>query len=384
MSATHADLDRIRVRFATFRAHAAHERENFARSLADADGAEQVLLDTCHRVELVSVENDPVSEEGTQLSGRAAVTRVFEVVAGFDSAVMAEEQLLGQVRGAYEAALAGGSTGPILNELFRRALRFGRGVRSHARPGTDRSLADRGAAWLAQRAEGSPGSPVVVAGTGEMGRLVATRMAEAGHRITMISASAERGGRVLEQLPGTGHRLQVGALTAASIAGAGALALAVRVRTPILTADLVTAAPPWLLDLSVPGAVDAGAAERLGDRLMTLDALGALSGTTPVLDPAVERRLRAELELEVDGFAAWLGARRGAEALEVLHGEAEAVRRRHLARLRGKGSLDDRQLEAVEAAATAMVGELLHGPSVQLRRGGADADTVRRLFGLEP
>ena len=31
---------------------------------------------------------------------------------------------------AYEAALANGSTGPILNELFRRALRFGRRVRT--------------------------------------------------------------------------------------------------------------------------------------------------------------------------------------------------------------------------------------------------------------
>jgi hypothetical protein len=30
-----------------------------------------------------------------------------------------------------------------------------------------------------------------------------------------------------------------------------------------------------------------------------------------------------------------------------------------------------------------MVGDLLHGPTVELRRGGADADTVRRLFGID-
>jgi hypothetical protein len=29
------------------------------------------------------------------------------------------------------------------------------------------------------------------------------------------------------------------------------------------------------------------------------------------------------------------------------------------------------------------VGDLLHGPTVELRRGGADAETVRRLFGLD-
>ncbi len=381
LSATHVDLDAIRVRFATFRAHSAQERERLARERPAAGVAEHVLLDTCHRVELVSVEAGPASD-GSQVAGRHAIVRVFNVVAGFDSAVVAEEQLLGQVRGAYEAALANGTTGPILNELFRRALRFGRGVRSHARPGADRSLADRGAAWLVDRLDGSM-ARVVVAGTGEMGRLVAMSIAAVGHRITIISASTERGGQLLERLPGDGHRLLVGAISAEGLADADAVALAVRTRVPLLTAGLVRGPLPWVLDLSAPSAVDTETATLLGDRLMTLDALGALAGSIPVLDPAVEQRLRFELEREVDAYVAWLEARRGADALEVLHGEADAVRRRHLARLRGRASLDPRQLEAVEAATTAMLGDLLHGPSVELRRGGADADTVRRLFGLE-
>lgn len=377
------DLDRIRVRFATFRAQSAQERDDLFRGGPPADAAEHVILDTCHRVELVSVEDGAETmTDGAQLTGRAAVTRVYEVVAGFDSAVVAEEQLLGQVRGAYEAALAAGSTGPILNELFRRALRFGRSVRSHARPGSDRSLADRGAAWLDERLDGMPAS-VVVAGTGEMGRIVATRTAERGHRVIVVSASTERGGRLLERLPGDGHSLQVGAVTADTLATGDALALAVRARSPVLTAALIEHGGPWVLDLSAPPAVDAAAAALLGDRLMTLDTLATLAGSAPVLDPAVERRLRADMVHEVDGFVAWLDARRGADALALLHGEAAAVRRRHLARLRRHTSLDTSQLEAVEAAATAMVGELLHHPSIELRRGGADADTVRRLFGLE-
>ncbi|MDQ3344844.1 MAG: hypothetical protein M3473_00885, partial [Chloroflexota bacterium] len=290
---------------------------------------EHVLLDTCHRVELVSVEAGARTDDA-QITGRDAIRRVFTVVAGFDSAVVAEEQLLGQVRGAYEAALANGSTGPILNEMFRRALRFGRGVRSHARPGADRSLADRGAAWLNDRLRGSA-ARVVVAGTGEMGRLVATRIAEHGHHITVLSASTERGGQLLERLPGDGHRLHVGTITADSLASADAIALAVRTSMPVLTAGLFDGPAPWVLDLSAPSAVDSATAHSLGNRLMSLDALGALDGSAPVLDPAVERRLRAELEREVEAFIAWLEARRGADALEVLHGEANAVRRRHLA-----------------------------------------------------
>lgn len=374
-------LERIEVRHATFRDRPADERARIAERFGDVEAAERVLLDTCHRAELVTV-SAAVDDPPAQLRGTEAVRRVFEVVAGFDSAVVAEEQLLGQVRGAYEAALASGHSGPILNELMRRALRFGRLVRTHARPGTDRSLADPAVAWLRERLH--PGARAVVVGTGEMGRLVASGLAAAGHPVTVVSASAERGGRVLESLPGGDHHLSVGPLRAELVASSGAVALAIRGRVPPFTADLLPPGQaPWVLDLSAPPAVDPIAARRLGDRLLDLDALGERHRGAPVLAPDTEQRLRRRLDQEVDGFVAWLEARRGADALAVLHREADAVRRRHLDRLRRRADLDEGQLAAIEAASAAMLGELLHGPTVELRHGGADAATVRRLFRIE-
>ena len=387
MTTESSALDQVRVRFATFRDRSVDERAAIAHSLRSVAATERLLLETCHRVELVTVEpadRGAVEREpgNTVTSGLDAVRRVFEVVAGFDSAVVAEEQLLGQVRGAYEAALTDRSTGPVLNELFRRALRFGRRVRSHAMPGADRSLADRGAAWLLERLA-SP-TRVLVAGTGEMGRLVAARLAAAGHTVTVVSRSPERGARMLEGLPGDRHRLVAGSSSATSVAGHAAIALAMRAREPILAADALTdAGLPWTLDLSTPPAVAADAAVLLGTRLLTLDRLGEITGAAPALEPHVERRLRRELDAEVQRFAAWIKARRSHDALAVLHGEADAVRRRHLERLSRRGQLAPDQLAAVDAAAAAMVGDLLHGPTVELRRGGADAETVRRLFGLD-
>ncbi len=374
-----SDLDQIHVRSVTFRDLPVEERTAAAAEFAAIAADERVLLDTCHRVELVSVER--AADGGTALRGRAAVRRVFEVVAGFDSAVIAEEQLIGQVRGAFEAALADGRTGPILNELFRRALRYGRHVRTHARPGTDRSLADPAVAWLLERLPAA--SRVAVAGTGEMGRLIAGRLAHAGHAVTVVSGSADRGGRMLEQLHGSEHHLLVGPMTAGTVGSAAAVALAVRGREPLLGVAALGDARPWVLDLSAPPAITTDAAELLGERLMTLDRLGDGAIGSRVLAADVERRLRVELDREVERFGAWLAARRGGDALAVLHGEADAVRRRHLARLRRRASLDEAQLAAVEAASAAMLGELLHGPSLELRRGGDDAATVRRLFGLD-
>lgn len=375
-------LDRIEIRYATFRDRPGSERADLAVQLRELPAGERVLLDTCHRVELITVDAGGPALPA-QARGADAVRRTFEVVAGFDSAIVAEEQLLGQVRGAFEDALASGRSGPILNELLRRALRFGRQVRSHARPGTDRSLADPAVAWIRERI--GPDARAAVAGTGEMGRIIASRLAGAGHPVTIVSASAERGGRLLESLPGRDHRLAVGPIGGELLGGCAALALAVRSRTPALDADALPARDelPWVLDLSAPPAVTPDAAARLGDRLLDLDRLGRRHGNAPVLAPEVEARLRRRLDQEVDRFVAWLEARRSADALALLHREADAVRHRHLARLRRRTDLDETQLAAVEAASAAMLGELLHGPIVELRHGGADAATVRRLFRIE-
>ena len=373
-------LDRIRVRFATHRDRSADERGAFAEDLRRIATHEGVLLETCHRVELVSIDDEP--EGSHSVSGAEAIRRVFNVVAGFDSAVVAEEQLLGQVRRAYERALATGSTGPVLNELFRRAIRFGRRVRSHARPGVDRSLAEVGAGWLLQRLPDAPAA-TLVAGTGEMARLAAAAIARGGHRVTVASASALRAQRVIDRLPGSGHAVTTLPFRSASLAGVAGIVMAQRPGAPVTDAAAFGGKRPWTVDLSNPTRLAPDALEHLGDRLLAIDALGAVEGRAPALDPATEQRLRAEIGDEVSGFAIWLQARRGARAIATLHDRAHAVRRRHVDRLRRHSRLEPDQLEAVEATTSAIVGELLHGPSLELRRGGIDAETVRRLFDVE-
>ena len=383
MTLPHPELDDIRVRYVTFRDTAADARARAAAAFANAHAAERVVLETCHRVELVSVFEDDATTGGNVVAGARAVTRVFDIVAGFESAVVAEEQILSQARAAYEDAIARRTSGPILNELFRRALRFGRHVRSHALPGTDRSLADRAVGWLVQRLPSS-GAAVAVVGTGEMGRLLAHALASRSHAVTVVSRSPERAQHLVESLPGAGHTALVGALDRDVARSTDALAIAVRGGTLRLTpANLDRDAMPWTVDLSTPGSVSDDAAGLLGDRLVTLDDLADSPARPSSLAPAVERRLRAEVSGEVEQFAAWLQTRRGADAVALLRGEADAIRERHVRRLRQRAALTDAQLAAVEASAAAMVAELLHGPSIRLRHGGADAAAVRRLFGIE-
>jgi glutamyl-tRNA reductase len=376
------DLTRLTVAAATYRDLDDERRAGLADVWRGATVGDHVLLETCHRVELVSVDppHDPTPPGVHVVAGRAAVQRVFEVVAGFDSAVVAEEEILGQVRGAFDRALTTHTSGPVLNELLRRALRFGRRVRSHAKPGTDRSLIDPALAWLSARLPAR--GRVVVVGAGVMGGMAATRTALSDHPVTVVSASAERGGQLLAELRGHDHALVVGALDGDVVRVADGMVIAVRGKRDVLRGDLLNGRTLPVVDLSSPSVVSAGARRALGENLLDLDRLGRITPVRSPLSEATLRRLGVELQAEVDAFVAWLGRRGNADAVATLRAQAAELRRRHLSRLRQRAGLDDGQLAQVESATTALLNELLHGPTVQLRQGGADAATVRRLFEL--
>jgi glutamyl-tRNA reductase len=379
-------VQRIVVLSSTFRDASVTARasaESVLRGIAPTL-AESVLLTTCHRAELIGVEDTPlrpVPGVVRTVRGAYAVERVLSVIAGFDSAIVAEEQLLGQARDAYATALARRDTGPILNELMRRALRLGKRVRASARPGTDRSLADAAARLVLERTRRAHDArPILVIGTGKVGQQAAARLADRGATVTVASRDPARAERVVDALPRRSqHTASTVADALAHAADFGALLIAVRGSVPLGPQHIETAR--LLVDLSTPAAVDDGVTTALGDRSVTIDSI--VPSDHRRLEPRIEARLRAEIIEERDRFIGWLGERRSGDAVGMLRRSAAETRRRHLDRLRRRGLLDPRQLAAVEAATEALVGELLHGPTLALRAGGATAADVRRIFGVD-
>jgi glutamyl-tRNA reductase len=381
------ELERLIVLAATYRDLPTEGRERIAQQIGRLQSgfSERLLLHTCHRVELIAVaEALPELPPGLRSwTGPAAAERVFTVGAGFDSAIVAEEQMLGQLRDAYETALARGETGPILNELLRRAIRFGKRVRAAAQPGADRSLADRAAAWALDRLPRTAGRTALVAGTGEMGRLLATRLAGSGMVCSIASTSADRARRIVDGLPRAGrpHSAQLlpGALDDAG--GSAVVAIALRTAGARLEARAV-GTETLVIDLSSPGAVTPEAAALLGDRLLDLDRLAGLAATRSPLSRASEHRLRGELISETDRFVAWLASRSQADAITRLRSHAREISDRHIERLRRRGRLTDEQLADVEAMTGALLAELLHAPTQDLRLGQEEPDRILAAFGV--
>ena len=117
---------------------------------------EALVLSTCNRVEVyavveafhggLSVIGQVLSEHSGMGLGdltkyayvryaEAAVEHLFAVASGLDSAVIGEQQVLGQVRRAYALAEADNTVGRTLHELAQRALSVGKRV--HSETGID-------------------------------------------------------------------------------------------------------------------------------------------------------------------------------------------------------------------------------------------------------
>lgn len=131
-------------------------RERYAgscseESLRAASGCRETLvLATCNRVEVYGSADAPVATEEVlrclqragagavenaeafyRHDGAACAQHLFRVVAGLDSMVIGETEILGQVKKAYANARESGSAGPLLHRLFQRAFRVAKQVRSN-------------------------------------------------------------------------------------------------------------------------------------------------------------------------------------------------------------------------------------------------------------
>src|SRR5437588_2625145 len=138
----------VRERLALPEARAAE----FMRDLRGAaEVHEAVAVSTCNRTELYLVVGDPVEAESTALAMLArqagirptelagaiyahrncdAARHLYRVTAGLESMIVGEAEIQGQVKRAYDAALALETVGPLTNHLFRAALAAGKRARS--------------------------------------------------------------------------------------------------------------------------------------------------------------------------------------------------------------------------------------------------------------
>jgi glutamyl-tRNA reductase len=389
----------------------------FMRDLRGAaDVHEAVAISTCNRTELYLVVGDPVEAESAALAMLAsqagirpteltsaiyshrncdAARHLYRVTAGLDSMVVGEAEVQGQVKRAYDGALAKETTGPLTNHLFKAALATGKRVRTETGIGERQLSLPSVAVALARELLGElAGRRVVLIGTGETSELTARALADSGVR-TMFVANRRRD-RALslarrfhgetvssDELPRALERADI------VVAATSSPHLLLEAAELGEVMDERRHRPLLLIDLAVPRDIDASVAGIGGVSLYDVDDLQAVIARNRKVRQAEARKAEGIIEEEIQHFATWLGSLEVLPTLAALRARANEIAEVVVSENAGKWeSVSDRDRERIDAVARTIVKRLLHEPTVRMKelrddRVHARMQLVRELFGLE-
>jgi glutamyl-tRNA reductase len=378
--------------------------------------SEAVLLSTCNRTEVYAVAErfhggfhdvrDFLAELGFLAPedfadhlyvhhDEEAVTHLFEVAAGLDSAVLGESEILGQVGGAWQAARDEAAAGATLNLLFRHAVETGKRVRTEtgiARGIT--SVSQAAIALAADRLGGLAARRVLVVGAGEMGEGMAVALADAGAAEVLVAnrtaataaALAGRiGGRAVDLDRLTEQLAEIDVL----LTSTGAQSLILEHADVARIMEQRRGRALLIIDIAVPRDVDPSAEDVDGVTLLDMDDLRRFTERSVAGRRREAEKANVIVAEAVERYQSEATAREAAPLVASLRDRAEAVRAAELDRVAGRlAGLGDREREAVEAATRAIVAKLLHEPTVRLKdatgtsRGDRLAESLRDLFDL--
>ena len=289
---------------------------------------ELAVLSTCNRVEFYGVGSDETAADSVQaaycamqgfdpaeferirirLTGREAALHLFEVASGLDSQLVGENEIFGQVKEAYAAAHACGSTGAVLNRLFQKAFQAAKHVRTSTGISSGRVSVANVAVDLAASIFGSLAeSKVLVLGTGEIGEGTARAFRSRGAEDLAVS------GRRPERAAQVASSLGAGTVPFeerdASLARYDIVVCSTAAPSAVLSAAAIAAAmkrrparPLLLIDLALPRDVESAAADLQNVFLYILDDLARIAEKNRLAREAEIVRCRSILSQRADGL----------------------------------------------------------------------------------
>jgi glutamyl-tRNA reductase len=382
-----------------------------------AEVQEAAAISTCNRTEIYLYATDSVAAESRALGvlareadtrptelvghlyslrGQDAAEQLFRVTAGLDSMIVGEAEVQGQVKRAYELALVEGTTGPVLNRLFRGALGAGKRARTETGISEGAMSVPTVAVQLAQRALGDLAERrVLVVGAGETAELTARALSAKGVEAVFIAnrrydraigLAAKFGGAAVrfEELP---EQMEEADIVVASTSSPHSV---IEFEGLSEVMGLRKGAPLLLIDLAVPRDIQPSCRDIGGVTLFDMDDLQNLVERNASGREAEAKRATTLLRGELGRFERWMATQDAVPTVAALRRRADEVVASVLAENESRWeSLSDADRARIEVMARAIASRLLHEPTLRLKRAAGEEDeytyvhALRELFGLD-
>ena len=375
------------------------------RTLAHQPGVrEALILSTCNRVELLTVQDDVVAAAVPPMGmlrflhdylnlpaneiephvyefrEREAIRHLFRVASSLDSMVVGEPQILGQVKESWTVAREVGAVKSTLDPLLQRAFSVAKKVRTETQIGSSTVSIASVAAELARKIFGSlSGKTVLIVGAGKMSDLAARHLIQQGATTLLVSnrteARAEKiadslrtpaittGVIPFDQLHEQSHRADI----VITSTGAG------HVFTPAHARTLLHRRrnrPIFFIDIAVPRDVAPEINNLEGCFVYDMDDLQQVAAQNQAVRSREAEAAESIVSREVERYGERLAQAPATEAIKQLLLDAETLRQQELARTAQRLSpqpLTPEQLAAIDALTKSLTAKLLHPQIAALR-----------------
>jgi glutamyl-tRNA reductase len=301
---------------------------------------EAALLATCNRVEFYCVasgleaagrlqaafcrrqnfDEAAFGQARLRLTGRQALLHLLEVAAGIDSQIIGENEIFGQVKDAYAAALERRTTGPVLNRIFQKVFQAAKHVRTNTGIAMGQVSVASVAVDLALDVFGSLSSArVLLIGAGDIGEKTARAFQSRGaHSLVVTSRTTERAAALAASLDASAIPF---ADATAGLADFDIVVCATAAPHAVVPAAAVSAAMRkrparslLLVDMGLPRDVEPEASRLQNVYLFNLDDLAGIAERNRGAREAEIARCRAILAEKADSLWRQIEGRLDADA----------------------------------------------------------------------
>ncbi len=300
LSYAHTPVE-VRERVAVPASHLAHALQALVQ-LPDVD--EAVIVSTCNRMEIYASSPAPsaaIAQIDSWLRHRFdlspdidffhhhredAARHLFSLASGLDSMVLGETEIFGQIKDAYAAAHAAGTTARLLNKLFQESFRIGKSVRHNTQIQRGSTSVGSVAVELAEKIFGDlRDSHVMLLGAGDMSRRCAQSLQSRGAKGIIVSnrshqraveLAQEMNGRAISFDEWPAHTAQVDII----ISSTAAPHTVIHPEQVLPSLRRRRGRPLFIIDIAVPRDVDPLIHNIEGVYLYDIDALEALASET--------------------------------------------------------------------------------------------------------
>jgi glutamyl-tRNA reductase len=381
-------------------------------ALLDRSGvSEAFVLQTCNRAEAYVVTETPETGREAlstylgdidpsvvrELDHEESLRHLMAVACGLESLVLGEDQILGQVRDAYEEARGVGAIGPVLDDAILKALHVGERARSETAINEGAlSLGSAAVRFLDEKID-LDGATALVIGAGEMATLTAKALDKTACRIVIANRTLPHAEHIATQLETEVSTVGLDAVPVAANE-ADVVVSATSGSDHIVDAQAFEAAgETYVVDIAQPRDIPP-VADSIDDvSVYDLDTIETVTDETKRRRQEAAEAVEAMIDEEFEHLIGQYKRKRADQVIAAMYEGAERIKAQELrtavSKLEAEGGVSETEQEILESLADALVGQILSAPTRSLRDAAENDDwstirTALELFGpafdLEP